>query len=1461
MKRKIYKTLKILIISVLALFILLALTVFVLIRIPFIQEQIVKKTENSISKSLKTEVKIKGIYIDHFTRLVIDEFYIADSKKDTLLYSKQIKIKITSFGFSTNTLTSNRLFINNMRLKFERDSTNKTNFDFLFVKSDEKKNQSLNLILQNLEMSNSKLYYNDNGKIYVADISFLKLNKLRTKPNEIFLNIDKLNTTLNNTFKIENLQAVVNIGKSEINAPYFTMKYNNSELRLREIKISKDFKNFYKKPFSIDIKRGTEICLKDFAFINNKFVQLPTFKIKGQIKNDSKKIVCEEFSIKQEAQNNHLITSFVIENPEDIYNSTLMFEIKSLYSDTTLFSKILPLLKNKNAVKYLSKIKELDFKGEAKGVPSNTIVTGFLKSNVGNCIINTNIKKNGNDYFVISKGIFDNVNLKTIANVPIQNFNFILDANLTINKDTNYYGNIGLLVKSMDYNKLIFEKIAVNLKFNRKVYDLSIVSNDRKAELSLKSHIDASKKQKTSEISGYVKNINLAAIANINNIENISCKIYSVINYIDENNLKVNLNLENIYLKNKEKTLKIEQFNALSTKNEQFYNIYLSSKYINATVSGRFELYNVVDILKNNILSYIPNYKEVPKLSKGLDQNISFNVKVSNPTEINDFLQVVKLSDKSTLSGNINFQQKVFNINLNISKLSMNNNQLNNIVLKTKITNDGLLNININADELIFNKNEIFKTSKIVINSNNKVADIKIKWLDTRSKESFVASNIRLLKGTDDKIELKFNKSNIFINDSIWNIANSSIIIDTSALKVNNFKIFSKEKNISINGELSKNKDAKLTISSENIPLKYKDSKTNVNSSINMTVELYDFSNFKNLKINSDIILKSTMLNQHDFGDIFIRCFWDMKNEKIKGKIVNNCRTNKIEIEGYYTDKIGFDIDGELSHFPFPAITPYVGAIEFEGVFGGKIKLRGNKFKPILSGNIETENAFAKVVYTNVKYKIADKASLSFENSNLFMNEIDLFDDNGNTLLLNGYVKHNNMKDFVFLVDVKSDQALAIDLPEQANKGYFGKIYGTANVIVKGDKLSTTVNVNADVDENTCVYVPLNKQNTDKLGFITFVKPTKEINIPKLSALTKINVSLNIKPTAEIHISTGKVGKDMLTVRGNSQLTIKSDEIGNLQLFGNYIATEGIYSFNLANIPIKKFNLKSGSIIKFTGDMAETTMDLKALYSLNRVDIGDLWADFESKKMPVDCYLNAKGKILEPEVNFSIDIPESSYDADLIKSKLNNLSVSELNSQVFYLLLMLRFKPIVTTNEMNTQKFSPKNSATELISGQLNNVIAEISDKIDIGFQYKDGNDVNPDQLKMALSTHIDFLKRNRLKFTVITSTDMQDIKNSTNQTNSKSATNIEEMNVEYKPTSNIGFKVTNKVNDSYSITPDKTEQVQKVGFSYEKNFNSISDLNPFKSNKKKIKKNITKDTIKKIIKPKQVVVDTTKAK
>jgi hypothetical protein len=345
--------------------------------------------------------------------------------------------------------------------------------------------------------------------------------------------------------------------------------------------------------------------------------------------------------------------------------------------------------------------------------------------------------------------------------------------------------------------------------------------------------------------------------------------------------------------------------------------------------------------------------------------------------------------------------------------------------------------------------------------------------------------------------------------------------------------------------------------------------------------------------------------------------------------------------------------------------------------------------------------------------------------------------------------------------------------------------------------------------------------------FIRFINPdTLFQKAEPLQPATKtsafeMNLDLVTTPDAKVQINFSSSIGDVIYGQGNGNLRLIYDKESNFYIYGNYEIEKGDYLFTLQNVIGKKFKLEEGGTISWNGDPYGALVDMNAVYKL-KASVHELLLDSyngdNKKRIPVECKINLSKKLLNPNIKFDIMFPTAD---ERTKSELQQFisTQDDINRQMLSLLVMGQFfTPEYLRGQQTTSATAGDlvgATTSELLSNQLSNWLSQISTSFDIGFNYKPGDEVNTNQMEVALSTQI-FNDRVTINGNIGNNSNLQ-------SNNTSPVVGEVEVFVKLNKSGKLQLKAYNRANDD--LTYDTSPYKQGLGLSFRESFDSLYEL------------------------------------
>jgi hypothetical protein len=469
--------------------------------------------------------------------------------------------------------------------------------------------------------------------------------------------------------------------------------------------------------------------------------------------------------------------------------------------------------------------------------------------------------------------------------------------------------------------------------------------------------------------------------------------------------------------------------------------------------------------------------------------------------------------------------------------------------------------------------------------------------------------------------------------------------------------------------------------------------------------------------------------------------------------------------------------------------------------------------------------------YIKTNYSFADE--IEFTEKAINFTDITIYDSLGNTGLINGSIDHNYLSDFKLNLNILANNLICLNTNKYQNEVFYGDAFASGSVDITGPFDKIALKVKATTRRGTDVYIPLgSSSDIAQQDYITFYDPQlaeSDLPVPlpvKTDSGLDVLLDLDVTNDAEIQLFLPDQMGD-INSRGNGKVKIGVSPKGTFSINGEYNITNGNFLFQIQNFIRKRFDILEGGRITFSGDPYNADLNIRGLYKLKTTVSGlstTLDALYSGERVNVDCIIGLRGRLANPDINFSIRFPNLEPEARYnIYSVLDTNDQGVMNQQMISLLILGSFSYTGGAGNIGASSFN-------LISNQLSNWLSQISRDFDVGINYIPGDEINQDEIAVALSTQL-FNDRLLVDGNV-------GVGGQNSQTSSQNASNIVgDVNIEYKlrPDGRIRLRAFNRSNNIYTFE-NIAPYTQGVGIFYRKEFNSFGELFGLDKNKDKKK-------------------------
>lgn len=1409
LKKRLISILNITVISVTVL----VITAYFTIKIPFVQNYIISKIETKLSKDLSTKIKVGSVSFDYLSRLVLEDLIIEDQLQDTLIYVKEFKTRIQDYQISSKHINLSDISLIEPTIYIKEIDTNKFNYSFIEQKIQQNNGdnsntnfEDLDYLLNNLNISNAQLQFKSLDKKVTISNFNLEIENFQLKNTQANLKLNKLNFKSNIGYQLYSLKTEITHQNNSIEVKDLYTDLNNSTIDIKKLIFKyKDYRNILslENRFELIFGNNTSLQLSDLQI--KSLTSKNRLNLKGRASGNLRQIRCKSLNIGY--MGNELNSDITIINPSNI--DKIKYSLK-LNIEASHIKPIYNLIDKSTIPTWLDSLQNLNSSIKILGNKDSATAKIKVSSNLAQLKLETKtFSKNSlskfTTYLNIENSEINNPNLiaKFSGNYKLEHNRQKINS---VHSSTNFKN---IKIQNNNYQNLLAD---INLINNK--YYLNLKSLDKRANLDLKSTYQYTNNKHFIKLKADLKNF---LYENGQTNQNLSFKLSSDFSIDHSYNFTGDVFFKDIAIKDDTIQHKVKELNIFTKNNKDFKNIFIESDLCDATINGKFNFNQLIGVYENIAQKYLP-FDSLTFKKSDIEQNQFIKLKVNlKPYHNENILRDWIISEQTSLSAYIDSRSDHIEMILKTKELGYQNKRAENIEVRL-LPVDSALELKIKSDYVNIENAYEYRNFVSSFTIKKGISNFFISANNLKNKISEFSGT---LKKDNANYKLLLNDSRLYLKNMLWNLNSTQVKYYKKELLFDNFKIYSDKQELELNGSICRDSKANLNIGIRNFEIDINDDPIFLKSKLNGDISLYDV--YRNPKFNLSLRLGNTEFNDGKFGNIYIRSFWDEELNKFTGRVINSNAKAKINLNFKISNNLDFTSKGRLDSIPVHIFSNFMDVIDIKGSTHGNVSLDGNLSRPLLNGEMIVNNASVKVDYTGVTYKVKENSAIKFRDFNFVFDNIPAYDSQGNAVYTNGTIEHHNFDKMDIKLSFKPNNAQVIDIKKEEKKFYYGTGYGTGEVVLKKDTNKLYLITNVKLLEGTEVNIPFSRSQISGNEIVKFksnilTKENKEVIYDDW-----LDLDLNFEVDNNTKINAIINGKKDLNLYGIGNINIQLDDFGNPIFYGNYTTSGGKFTLSLLDIPIKEFTIMPYGKLNFSGSPSQTVADISAVYKINRVETKDLGIGI-NREIPVDCFLHLNGGVEASNVKFEIDIPESSADADLIKNKFNDLPPVLLNQQLFYLLMMRKFTPLID-NEQNAQSddVDVTNSLFELLGNQLNDLLSRITNKFDIGLAYKKGDQITADQLQLALSYYIS----DKLKLKI--ESDVSINENETQQTANPNKNQIlKEAELEYTPldNSNLKIKAYHKVQDEFELNTEVDNNYkQGVGVSYEEDFNSFSEL------------------------------------
>lgn len=1375
--------------------IILPIFISVLLNFGVVQNYVVDKATVLISNKIGSDVSIGAIKLDLFRRVKVSDFYVSDLNGDTLLMAGKVSGALASKGLLHSNFDLADVEIANAKMYLIQGSDSLLNLRHVLDKlknKDKTEKSDFKLYSHSINLENVDFVirrYNPQHREHGINFQDLNLRGINLDGSNFSIVGDSISFKLNSAsfveqsgFELDNFSGdKVAVSNGNIFLENVNLKSGLSNINLVSLTLRSsewpDFADFIAKVKLNGQIKNSNLSSNVLAYFAPSLsdwdleVDNVNMNFAGTINNllaNVSNISLDQTDIKG---------SLSVKGLPDITRTSFDFKIKDISTNSSSIDYIASHIGGKplspSLLSKLEKMQDISFEGRFNGLFSDFAAGGKLSSAMGDVDLDMNLRPlaEGNTGFEGHLSTLDFRLGSFLSSAAMGDIAVQTSVNGSYGS-RGVYARTSAVINEFMFNGYEYQDIRLDGQFENKNFIGQVRSPSEDIRFEFDGMLDFNDSIPRYNFDLRLDEVDLAKI-NVNrrdSISTLSCRITAKAQGTNLDDLDGNISIRDLLYINQVDSVRTGNI-LFTAKNEQTSkHINMASDFADAEFMGSSSYSDMFVYLDRALHNYLPS------LSSSLTTK---RTTVSGPAQSGEYYVVkVDVKEANNVTG-------IFVPGLHVAKGTSAVFMLNPTrdVLSLKFSSDYIERGNMFVSNLSVNSHNESDSISVFVRADDFFAagvylpDLSIIGgarnntvsLDTRvgsqgaATRAFINTTTFFTKDSTglDQIVFRFDPSTITVNDQEWFLQAQDIVYDTTGVRVGGFNIRGLGQSLAIEGYASRSTQDTLKLSLNNFdiaPLSKLVESKGYSISGRTNGYLNAVSALSTDVIMAEINFDSIVVNNVEVPDTKFTSQWDAR-EKRASIFVDRTDNNKRVIRGYYSpmDK-RYYITTDIARINLSLLDPVLSGVigSTEGSAEAKLQIKGSSGNlHDIDGSIVVDSLKTKVLFTNVDYNIG-RTVLDVKDNVLSVRGAKMTDGTSGYGDLNLNFDATNFKNLKYELMVNANELLALNTTAADNELFYGRVFASGMVSIKGDNLGSAMLVSASTAGSSELYMPLSgSESASEADFIVFRQPRNDEDSSSYSIRKRqimrdgsvlaarsggnfdMNMQLNVQPNLEFQLVIDPTVGDIIRGRGqgtiNMRVNPRSDQF---TMYGDYTISDGSYLFTLRNIINKKFVIEPGGTIQWTGDPVDALLDITAVYKLKTSLAPLLNSNEYNRRVSVDCAIQLGDRLSQPLITFDVQVPNADTETQSLVS--NALNTQEMKATQFLWLLAVNSFYSDNSNSESSVNIGATGTAVtgiEFLSNQLSNWLS--SERFSLVPRYIPRSETTDDEFGLEFSAEL----------------------------------------------------------------------------------------------------------------------------
>jgi len=1312
-----------------------------------VQTWAAKKAAGYLSEKLHTKVDIKSLYIQPFSSIVLEGFYVLDKQRDTLISTPKLTIDLNGFSLfhsiKKRTIDFKLIQLDNGSVYLKKEKNGKTNVDFIVdyfssppSTTPSKPGKPWKTVFEKIAINNFHFRYKN--KMIDTLIKGINFDDLDVKnfstvvtnmdlKNHLFAgNVTNLTLREKSGFYLKKFDAKATIDTNQILAQNLYILTNHSSIKnyfRMKFKSFKDFDDIEDKVYMDGDFKSSQISSSDIAYFTDGLEDVKfDLGLNGRIKGFVNNLKAKDLLVTG-GKATYIKGNFNLRGLPDWDNTFLELDFEQIATNKAdldyLYSNFTGK-HNAHVPDVISKFGNINFTGRFTGLQNDFVAYGIFKTKLGrfDSDINLKINKAGTPSYSgkLDTYAFDLGSLldeKSLGRTTLK-------ANIVGSGDAlkNLTEKLDARISSIDYNGYNYQNVTVNGTFIKKVAAGKITIADKNISLNVNGSVNLNPELPAYSFTANVNNAKLRTLKLLDDTITFSTNITTSFSGLNLNNLTGSILLTKSRIIDPRNDYPIDTVSITANGIGNERAITLKSDMADGYIKGSYDLPTLPSYFKTIVKKYIPSLKTTIVTPK--PQDFTFNLTLRNLDPlIAIFKPGLKIPDQGTFNGEFNSVKKTATLNAYVKTIIYDKIVFHDFIIDES-TADDFLGVNLSLSKVDLTDSLFVKNITLVNSLRRDSLNFNIKLSDKTAVNQLDLYGL-VKFGRDTTAKLQLLPSDVILENQAWRILEKvRIRLLDGKTQVSGFELANGPQKVKIDGFISDNPEDKLKLSFEKFSMANFDQfkrTTGVLLKGSLNGDVVFTSLIKSPGIDAHLGIDTLIMNKTLVGNVKIQSDLGADRKQANVKLnINNRGLETMNIDGIYrlgkTETSNLDFAVKMNQTEAVIFEPFIKDLvsNIKGHVSTDLRLTGPPSKPQLNGSVMLLNTGVTVNYLKTPYTISD--TLNVVNSVINIDQMTLKDNKGGTGKVTGKVDLNDLSNPDIEAEITARNLMALNTTFKDNHLYYGTAFASGRFSFSGPVDNMNIDIKARTTAGTIFNLPLNTSSTvgeyDFIKFVSHSDTAKVVAPPRAFNGVTLNFDLTIDEKTIVKIYT-----DYGVLEGSGQangLKLNINSLGDFEMFGDFLISSGKFEFTAKNFISKNFVVNKGGTIRWTGNPTNATINLSAIYEV-RTDISPLYSAAGSTSPKgkslelVQAELILTKTLLQPTIDFDFNFPlDPSIKDDLSTYLSDNNNRSQ---QALSIIVRRQFSNGANNNLTNQVLGTAGEAVSEFAFNKLNSFISQ----------------------------------------------------------------------------------------------------------------------------------------------------------